>query len=327
MKLRIATRKSALAMAQSEWVAARLKEVQPGLEVELVPMTTVGDQVLDVSLNEIGGKGLFVSEIEQAVLDGRADLAVHSLKDMPAELAEGLVLASVPEREDPRDVLLSADGVELEDLEAGSRIGTNSMRRTLQLRRRRNDLDYAMLRGNVNTRLAKLDAGEYRAIVLAAAGLRRLGLDKRPLRAMPVEDSLPAVGQGALAVEARGADKDVCALLAKIEHAESRACVEAERAFLIALSGDCNTPLAGHARIEAESGQLRFDGLVGSLDGKQVVRGGAAVMVRSPGELVVQAKQLGREVARHLLDQGGGELVEAAKAESQKKKLDPRRIT
>lgn len=325
MKLRIATRKSALALAQSEWVAAELKKQQPGLEVELVPMTTIGDQVQTVSLSEIGGKGLFVSEIEQAVLDGRADLAVHSLKDMPADLAEGLILAAVPEREDPRDVLLTSDGAELDDLEAGARIGTNSMRRTLQLRRQRNDLDYAMLRGNVNTRLSKLDDGQYRAIILAYAGLRRLGLDKRPMVPMTVEASVPAVGQGALAVEARAADTEICTLLKKIECTKTRLCVEAERAFLVALGGDCNTPLAGHARFAADENKLRFDGLVGSVDGRQIVRAGSGIYLNDNQPSIGQAQELGQEVAKSILDQGGGALVEAAKTDSTKK-LDPRKL-
>ncbi len=249
MKLRLATRKSALALAQSRWVAATLQAKQPGLEVELVEVVTQGDRIQNVSLTEIGGKGLFVTEVEQLLLDGRAEFAVHSLKDVPAELAKGLVLGAVPEREDPRDVLVTAEGLALDDLEVGSRIGTNSLRRSLQLGRQRNDLEYAMLRGNVDTRLRKLAAGEYRAIVLAAAGLRRLGLFDRPLWPMPVEISVPAVGQGALAIEARGDDAATLALLAKIDHAESRACVEAERAFLSALGGDCHTPLAGHSRL------------------------------------------------------------------------------
>ena len=186
MKLRIATRRSALALAQSNWVAAQLQRFESGLEVELVEVVTTGDRIQDVSLAAIGGKGLFVSEVEDVLLRGEAELAVHSLKDVPAELAPGLLLGAIPEREDPRDVLVTAEGDALDDLEAGSRVGTNSLRRTLQLRRQRNDLEYAMLRGNVDTRLRKLAAGEYRAIVLAAAGLRRLNLFGRPLWPIPV---------------------------------------------------------------------------------------------------------------------------------------------
>jgi len=326
MKLRIATRKSALAMAQSQWVADQLHALEPKLQVELVPMTTIGDRVLDRSLSEIGGKGLFVTEVEQAVLEGRADMAVHSLKDMPAQLAKGLLLAAVPLREDPRDVLLSRDGAQLDDLEAGARIGTNSLRRTLQMRRLRNDLDYAMLRGNVNTRLAKLDAGEYRAIVLAYAGLRRLGLDQRPLHPMPIEVSVPAVGQGALAIEAREVDVEICALLERLEDAKTRTCVEAERAFLIALGGDCNTPLAGHARFEDDTNNIRFDGLVGSVDGSEVIRAGSGQYLDADANLIEQGQRLGRQVASALLAQGGAALVEAARTQASQK-LDPRKIT
>ena len=313
-------------MAQSQWVAQQLRALDSTLEVELLPMTTVGDRVLDRSLNEIGGKGLFVSEVEDAVLQGRADLAVHSLKDMPAQLADGLILAAVPLREDPRDVLVSTDGAQLDDLEAGSRIGTNSLRRTLQLRRLRNDLDYAMLRGNVNTRLAKLEAGEYRAIVLAYAGLRRLELHKRPLAALSIETSVPAVGQGALAIEAKEADTEICALLKRIEDPKTRACIEAERAFLIALGGDCNTPLAGHARFEYSSNNLRFDGLVGSVDGREVVRAGSGVYLQATADMDEQGRNLGREVAASILEQGGAVLVQAAKTLASEK-LDPRKLT
>lgn len=327
MKLRIATRKSALALVQSEWVAASLKRLEKDLEVELVPMVTVGDRVQDRSLSEIGGKGLFVSEIEQAVLADKADLAVHSLKDMPAELAEGLCLAAVPEREDPRDMLITQDGAGLYDLEAGARVGTNSVRRTLQLRQRRNDLNYAMLRGNVDTRLSKLEAGDYRAIVLAAAGLRRLGLAQRPLKPLSIDESVPAVGQGALAIEARIADEATCALLRRLESRTTRICIEAEREFLRALGGDCNTPLAGHARLLENDRHLRFDGLVGSLDGTQVVRGGAAIYLDGEEGAVLAAQRLGKEVAETLLSQGGGALIEEAKRQTAAAKLDPRKLT
>ena len=326
MKLRIATRKSALALVQTRWVADTLKALEPGLTVELVPMVTVGDRVQDRSLSEIGGKGLFVSEIEQAVLAGEADLAVHSLKDMPADLAEGLCLAAVPKREDPRDVLITADGVGLDDLEAGSRIGTNSVRRTMQLRQQRNDLAFAMLRGNVDTRLGKLDRGEYRAIVLAAAGLRRLGLDKRPLTPLSIRASVPAVGQGALAIEARSADEATCSLLARMEYTPDRVCIEAERAFLRALGGDCNTPLAGHARFEQDGRHLRFDGLVGSVQGSELVRGGAGVYLAADADAAAEARRLGEEVAQTLLDQGGAAFIAEAKALAHEK-LDPRKLT
>lgn len=324
MKIRLATRRSALALVQSRWVAAQLQRVQPGLEVELVEVVTTGDRIQNVSLSEIGGKGLFVTEVEQLLLNREAELAVHSLKDVPAELAEGLVLGAVPEREDARDVLVTADGDALDDLEVGSRIGTNSLRRSLQLGRQRNDLEYAMLRGNVDTRLKKLAAGEYRAIVLAAAGLRRLGLFDRPLWPMPVELSVPAVGQGALAIEARGDDPQTLALLARIDHAESRACVTAERAFLAALGGDCHTPLAGHARLLDEGKRLHFEGWVGAHDGGEQVRASSDVWLASEGELGSTALKLAREVAETLLGRGARALIEAAQ-NAVAAKVDPRK--
>jgi hydroxymethylbilane synthase len=324
MKLRLATRKSALALAQSRWVASTLQAKQPGLEVELVEVVTQGDRIQNVSLTEIGGKGLFVTEVEQLLLDGRAEIAVHSLKDVPAELAAGLVLGAVPEREDPRDVLVTAEGLALDDIEVGSRIGTNSLRRSLQLGRQRNDLEYAMLRGNVDTRLRKLAAGEYRAIVLAAAGLRRLGLFDRPLWPMPVEISVPAVGQGALAIEARGDDAATLALLAKIDHAESRACVEAERAFLSALGGDCHTPLAGHARLLDEGKRLHFEGWVGAADGGEQVRASSDVWLDPTATMAAEAMRLAKEVAQTLLGRGAREMIIAAQQMAEAKRRDPR---
>lgn len=325
MKLRIATRRSKLALTQTGWVADRLKELSPGLEVELETVVTVGDRVQDVSLAQIGGKGLFVSEVEQAVLEGRADLAVHSLKDVPAELAEGLCLASVPAREDPRDVLVTREGEALDDLVAGARIGTNSLRRTLQLRAQRNDLEYAMLRGNVDTRLGKLEAGDYDAIVLAYAGLRRLGLADRPLFPLPITVSVPAVGQGALAIEAREDDASTLALLHKLQDPVTRCCVEAERAFLVALGGDCSTPLAGHARYEPEKSCLRFDGLVASAAGEGMVRSGGAAYVEPADFPLGQARALGREIADKLLEQGADRFIAEAKAQAEATR-DPRSL-
>jgi hydroxymethylbilane synthase len=324
MKVRLATRRSALALVQSRWVAAQLQAQSPGLEVELVEVVTQGDRIQNVSLSEIGGKGLFVTEVEQLLLDGRAELAVHSMKDVPADLAEGLVLGAIPEREDPRDVLVTAEGSALDDLEAGSKIGTNSLRRSLQLGRQRNDLEYAMLRGNVDTRLKKLAAGDYRAIVLAAAGLRRLGLFDRPLWPMPVEISVPAVGQGALAIEARGDDAATLAILAKIDHPESHACVTAERAFLSALGGDCHTPLAGHARLLDSGTRLHFEGWVGAADGGEQVRASSDVWLAPNADLAPNALRLAKEVAETLLSRGARELIVAAQQLVAAAKRDPR---
>lgn len=325
MQLRLATRRSALALAQSRWVAATLSAQKPGLTVELVEVVTAGDRIQDVALSEVGGKGLFVTEVENAVLDGRADLAVHSLKDVPAELASGLVLAAVPRREDARDVLITAEGDALDDLEAGARIGTSSLRRSLQLGFQRNDLQYALLRGNVDTRLKKLAAGEYRAIVLAAAGLRRLGLFDRPLWPLPVEISVPAVGQGALAIEARADDSATLALLAGLDHPESRACVLAERAFLAALGGDCHTPLAGHARLLDDGRRLHFEGWVGALDGVQQVRASSDVWIDAGASRQDAAHKLAIEVAQTLLARGARDMLAAAQRQFEAKR-DPRRV-
>lgn len=320
MKVRIATRKSALALAQTNWVADRLRAVSPGLEVELVHVVTTGDRIQNVSLSEIGGKGLFVSEVEQVLLRNEAEIAVHSLKDVPAELAEGLMLGAVPEREDARDVLVTADSSALDDLTAGACIGTNSLRRSLQLGRQRDDLAYKMLRGNVDTRLRKLESGEYDGIVLAAAGLRRLGLFERPLWPIPAEISVPAVGQGALAIEVRANDRATRELLAGIDHAATRACVEAERAFLAALGGDCHTPLAGHAQLVEGGRRLRFDGWVGSVDGKDHIRGSHDAWLDTR-PLAALAQDVARDVANTLLTRGAGAILETAKQSAAR---DPR---
>jgi hydroxymethylbilane synthase len=324
-KLRIATRRSALALVQSNWVAAELKRQQPGLEVELVEVVTTGDRIQDRSLAAIGGKGLFVSEVEDVLLRGEAEIAVHSLKDVPAELAPGLMLGAIPEREDPSDVLVTAEGDALDDLEAGSRIGTNSLRRSLQLRRQRNDLDYAMLRGNVDTRLRKLADGEYRAIVLAAAGLRRLGLYSRPLWPIPVEISVPSVGQGALAIEVRQDDKSTREILSKLDHAASRACVEAERAFLAKLGGDCHTPIGGHAALLDEGQRIRFEGWVGSIHGDKHVRAAQDMWIDDKLTLQQVAAQAASEVATTLLTRGAFELIEQAKNDAKAQQIDPRK--
>jgi hydroxymethylbilane synthase len=324
MKLRIATRRSALALVQSNFVADLLKQHEPGLTVELVEVVTQGDRIQNVALSAIGGKGLFVSEVEDVLLRGDAEVAVHSLKDVPAELAPGLVLGAIPEREDPRDVLVTAEGDALDDLEAGARIGTSSLRRSLQMRRQRNDLQYALLRGNVDTRLRKLADGEYRAIVLAAAGLKRLGLFDRPLWPIPVEISVPAVGQGALAIEARQDDARTLALLAKIDHAVTRACVMAERLFLATLGGDCHTPLGGHAELVDDGRRLRFQGWVGSVDGEQHVHASEDLWLEANSPIERDADSVAREVANTLLSRGAKQLIEQAQADAAAQQRDPR---
>jgi hydroxymethylbilane synthase len=315
VKIRIATRKSPLALAQTRWVASELKRHHPSLEVEEIQIVTRGDQILDRPLSEVGGKGLFVTEIEQALSEGRADLAVHSMKDVPAELAPGLGIACVPQREDPRDVLVTADAAALDDLEAGCRIGTSSLRRQAQIRTRRNDVIIESLRGNVGTRLRKLDDGEYRAIVLAYAGLRRLDLTARPHKVLSIEECIPAVGQGALGLETRSDDREIQRLLAPLDHAPTRVALEAERAFLARLQGGCQLPIAGHARLSNDTSRLRIDALVGSPDGYQSVTHGSDRYLGdlSPEGLLRQAYDIGCEVADHMLSKGAGELLAQAR--------------
>ncbi len=271
--IRIATRGSALALWQANWVRDRLMADDPHLAVELVVLKTRGDKILDRALSEVGGKGLFVKEIEEALLDGRAEVAVHSMKDLPAEIPVGLTLGAVPVREDARDALVVAQrhaARTVAALPAGARVGTSSLRRVCQLKARRPDLELVPLRGNVDTRLRKLDAGELDAVVLACAGLKRLGHGDRISAALSTEESLPAIGQGALAIECRGDDAETLARLGRFDDRTTRLAVVAERAFLRRLSGDCKTPLAAHAVVDGN--KLALEGLVGAPDGSRLVR-------------------------------------------------------
>lgn len=301
-RLRIATRKSPLALWQTEHVAARLRAAHPGLQVELLPLSTRGDEVLDRSLATIGGKGLFLKELEVAMQDGRADCAVHSLKDVPMLMESGFALAAILERADHADAFVSNryDGVDA--LPPGARVGTSSLRRQAQLRAHRADLTLVDLRGNVNTRLAKLDAGEYDAIVLACAGLQRLGFADRIRARLDAPDWLPAPAQGALTVECRIGDAATAALLAGLDDAATRSCVEAERALNRSLDGSCQVPIAAFAKRQGD--RLLLRGLVGSAaDGR---------LVRAQGEGAADApEQLGRSVAALLLDGGAGVLLPA----------------
>lgn len=301
--LRIATRQSALALWQAEHVAARLRALHPGIEVELVPMTTRGDQVLDRPLADIGGKGLFLKELEVAMLEGRADIAVHSLKDVPMALEPGFAIGAILERADAADAFVSNDWARLDELPRGARVGTSSLRRQALLRSLRPDLELADLRGNVNTRLAKLDEGRYAAIVLACAGLERLGLAARIRARLDAPEWVPAVAQGAIAVEQRLGDTRVADLLVGLDDAATRRCVEAERAMNLALHGSCHVPVAGYCR-EIEQG-LELLGLVGDPSDGRLVR---AQAVSSPGETSID---LGRRVAAMLLDRGAGALLAA----------------
>ncbi len=300
--IRIATRKSPLAVWQAEFVAAALKSLHPGLEVELVKMTTKGDKILDAPLAKVGGKGLFVKELEEGLLDGRADIAVHSMKDVPPVFPEGLHLPVIMAREDPCDAFVSNTYARFEDLPQGARVGTASLRRQCQLLARRPDLRIFPLRGNVNTRLAKLDAGEFDAIVLAASGLKRLGFDKRIRQILSPEDSLPAVGQGALGIECRIDDARVNALIAPLRDEATWQRVSAERALSACLQGSCQIPIGGYAVLE--SGELYLRGLVGTPDGRTVIRG------EIKGD-PARAAELGARLGQELLDRGGREVLAA----------------
>ena len=297
--LTIATRGSKLALAQANWIASRLGELHPGLAVELKIIKTTGDKILDVPLAAVGGKGLFVKEIEDALLQGEADLAVHSMKDVPSELPSGLVLGAVSQREDPRDALISPLAVEIKGLPSGARVGTSSLRRQAQLLALRPNLEIVPLRGNVDTRLKKLEEEGLDAIILAEAGLARLGLEveRAPI---PVEVMLPAVGQGALGLEFRADDAATRALIEPLNHADTAAAVAAERAFLARLEGGCQVPIAGHAVVE--KGIVKFTGLVADLKGQRIVTGGGL----APPD---GAAAMGEQVAREVLDDGGREIL------------------
>lgn len=311
MLVRIATRKSPLALAQTRWVGERIRAHRPDVTIEEVHLVTEGDRVLDKPLASVGGKGLFVSEVEAALADGRAEIAVHSMKDVPESLAEGMTLACIPEREDPRDVLVTKDGGDLFSLEAGARVGTSSLRRAVQLHRERNDIAFKVLRGNVGTRLRKLDEGEVHAAVLALAGLRRLGLDReRKMVVLPIEVSIPAVGQGALGIETKENDTIVRELLAPLEHRETRIAVECERAFLSRLHGSCTTPLAAHARFI--DGRFRLDAMVGAIDGSRVLVTSDDAVI-DPRNALAAARAMGAAAADRLLAEGAAELVASAR--------------
>jgi hydroxymethylbilane synthase len=316
VKIRIATRKSPLALTQTRWVASQLQRFHAGLEIEEVHIVTRGDRIQDRPLSEVGGKGLFVTEIEDALRENRADLAVHSMKDVPAELAEGLGITCVPVREDARDVLVTNDGAGLDDLEAFCKIGTSSLRRQAQIRARRNDVICEPVRGNVDTRLRKLDEGLFRGIVLAAAGMNRLGLANRVHKILEVEECIPAVGQGALGLETRIDDRKLLELLAPLDHRETRVAVEAERAFLARMQGGCQLPLACHARLTHENSRLRIDALVGSPDGATLITAGSDRYLEdhSPEAVIQLAYKVGREIAEHMLQKGAGDLLEQARS-------------
>lgn len=303
--IRIATRKSPLAMWQAEFVKAELEKAHEGLVVELLPMSTKGDVILDTPLAKVGGKGLFVKELEVAMLEGKADIAVHSMKDVPVDFPEGLGLQVICEREDPRDAFVSNTYKSIEELPHGAVVGTSSLRRQCQIRAARPDLEIRDLRGNVGTRLAKLDAGNYDAIILAAAGLKRLKLEERIASFIEAEQSLPANGQGAVGIECRTDDERVKALLAPLEHTETRHRVIAERAMNTRLEGGCQVPIGAYAEIEGDTLTLR--GLVGNPDGSQVIQG-------TTNGSKLEAEQLGIALADELLSKGAKAILDAVYA-------------
>lgn len=301
-KLVIASRESPLAMWQALHIQSLLKALYPETLVEILGMTTTGDQILDTPLAKVGGKGLFVKELEMALADGRADLAVHSMKDVPMNLPDGFIMVATGEREDPRDAFVSNDFASLEDLPLGSVVGTSSLRRQSQLQARLPHLKIESLRGNLQTRLRKLDEGQYAAIILAAAGLIRLGLGARIREVISPELSIPAVGQGALGIEINAKRLDLFAILAPLNHPDTQVCVEAERAMSRTLAGSCTVPLGAYATCDAD--HISITGFVASVDGKQM-------LVEAASGNRNQAVALGKALANQLLAKGAGEILSA----------------
>lgn len=299
-RLVIASRESALALWQAQHIQARLQAHYPACDVQILGMTTTGDQILDTPLAKVGGKGLFVKELETALADGRADLAVHSMKDVPMNLPEGFILAATGEREDPRDAFISNHYAQLQDLPDGAIVGTSSLRRQSQLQARFPHLKIESLRGNLQTRLRKLDEGQYDAIILAAAGLIRLGLSARIKATIDIELSIPAVGQGALGIEICSHRQDLIAILAPLNHAATAACVLAERAMSRALAGSCTVPLGAHAVIENET--IRMTGFVATVDGQQMI-------VEKTTGAINDAEALGLQLASQLRAKGADEIL------------------
>ena len=305
--LRIATRKSPLALWQAHYVSNMLQHHHPELKIELVTMVTQGDKILDTPLAKVGGKGLFVKELEVGMLEGRADIAVHSMKDVPVEFPEGLHLAVICEREDPRDAFVSNNYKSLEELPQGARLGTSSLRRQSQIAALRPDLKIIDLRGNVNTRLKKLDDGEYDAIILAAAGLKRLEFEDRITQFIGTDVCLPAIGQGAVGIECRSDDARVHNLIAPLNDNKTQIRVTAERAMNERLQGGCQVPIAGYAEIE--KGLIMLRGLVGQVDGKKIIRGDIAGPIDS-------AAELGLVLAEDLLSRGADKILNELYADS-----------
>ncbi|MEO5377423.1 MAG: hydroxymethylbilane synthase [Magnetococcus sp. DMHC-6] len=298
--IRIGTRGSALAIWQASWVKSRLESLHPGLQVELIGIKTRGDKILDVPLAKVGGKGLFVKELEESLLDLRTDLAVHSMKDVPSEFPNGLMLGAILEREDPWDVLLSVKHASLETLPMGAKVGSSSLRRQSQLLHLRPDLEVIPLRGNVNTRIDKLEKGQFDAILLAAAGVNRLGLLQYVRQHMNLEQMVPAAGQGAVGIEVRCDDQHILNLIAPLDHLQTRVRVLAERSFLAALEGGCQVPISSFALLK--QGQLHLTGRVGNLDGTKQLTESVFGSINAPEEL-------GKSLAAKLLHQGADQIL------------------
>ncbi|RXI98441.1 hydroxymethylbilane synthase [Anaerobacillus alkaliphilus] len=305
-KIIVGSRKSQLALTQTNWVIDQLKKIDDSFEFEVEKIVTKGDQILDVTLSKVGGKGLFVKEIEQAMLNNEIDMAVHSMKDMPAVLQPGLTIGAVPKRVDPRDALISNSGKGLMDLEPGTVVGTSSLRRSAQLLAKRPDLEIKWIRGNIDSRLKKCKDGEYDAIILAAAGLERMGWSSEVVTEyLSSELCVPAVGQGALGIECREDDKELRELLNKFTDEQTKRCVTAERAFLHKIEGGCQVPIAGYAELNA-NGEIVLVGLVGSPDGKTILQ--ETLVGTDP-------QSLGIELANKLLEKGAKEILDAVKAD------------
>ena len=299
--LRIGSRGSQLALWQAEHIKSLLESRHPGLTVTITKIKTTGDKITDVPLAMVGGKGLFVKEIEDALLKHEIDIAVHSMKDVPTLFPAGLCMAAITERQDPRDVLISRDGISFTHLPEGAHIGTSSLRRISQLLNQRPDLKISPLRGNLDTRLKKLESGEYDAIILAAAGIIRLGWADRITEFLPVNLSIPAIGQGALSIECREADREVLDMIAWLDHTESSLCVRAERGFLKRLEGGCQVPIGAYAVITGER-MIEMEGFIASVDGKRMVRDTKKGSEENPEEI-------GIALAESLLSQGGEEIL------------------
>ncbi|GBF10839.1 hydroxymethylbilane synthase [Tepidibacillus sp. HK-1] len=300
----VGSRKSQLALTQTEWVIEKLKKLYPNIRFEIKEIVTKGDKILDVTLSKVGGKGLFVKEIEQALLDGEIDFAVHSMKDMPAEMAEGLTIGAVPEREDPRDCLISNQDYTIETLPIGAKVGTSSLRRAAQIVAYRPDLKIESIRGNVNTRLSKLETDGLNAIILAAAGLKRMNWQDRITQYLDVDLCLPAVGQGALGIQVRENDQETIQMLQSIDDQETRMIISAERALLHHLQGGCQIPIGAYARWQND--QIHLVGMVAAVDGKRILK---AEVTGSKEEAV----SLGIKVANQLLQQGADQILAEVK--------------